>query len=92
MTGVVGGLVALAAVLALFLVLTVRPHARRLGRAVDALRTDVVVRLDRLGALRRARPARSATPIPSPGPPSAGAGPPSTIGGRGRHRRVDPRP
>jgi hypothetical protein len=67
MIGVVGALVALAALLALVLVLIVRPHARRLARTVADLRADTVVRLDRLRAIRRARPGRSrphdATPV-----------------------------
>jgi hypothetical protein len=58
MTGVVGALVALAVVLALVLVLGVRPHVRRLGRSVAALRTDTAVRLARLRALRAAAPRR----------------------------------
>ena len=40
MTGVVGALVALAVVVALVLVLAVRPHVRRLARSVAVLRAD----------------------------------------------------
>jgi hypothetical protein len=58
MTGVVGALVALAVVLALVLVLGVRPHVRRLGRSVATLRTDTAARLARLRALRAAAPRR----------------------------------
>ena len=58
MTGVVGALVALAVVMALVLVLGVRPHVRRLGRSVAALRTDTTARLARLRALRAAAPRR----------------------------------
>jgi hypothetical protein len=50
--GLIGALVALAAVLALVLVLAVRPPARRLARAAAAWRTDVDARVDRLRALR----------------------------------------
>jgi hypothetical protein len=56
MTGVVGALVALAVVVALVLVLTVRPHVRRLTRSVAALRADVAARVARLRAIRAARP------------------------------------
>jgi hypothetical protein len=56
MTGVVGALVALAVVVALVLVLAVRPHVRRLARSVAVLRTDTATRLDRLRAIRAARP------------------------------------
>jgi hypothetical protein len=52
MTGVVGALVALAVVVALVLVLGVRPHVRRLTRSVAALRADVAARLGRLRAIR----------------------------------------
>jgi hypothetical protein len=58
-TGVIGALLALAALLALVLVLAVRPHARRLARAAADLRADTAVRLDRLRTIRRARPGRS---------------------------------
>jgi hypothetical protein len=58
MTGVVGALVALAVVVALVLVLAVRPHVRRLARSVAVLRTDTATRLDRLRAIRAARPHR----------------------------------
>jgi hypothetical protein len=71
----------LAVLIALVLGLTVRPHARQAARAAQALRTDLARRLDRLAALRAARRA-----------PSATAGATSTIGGRGRHRRVDTSP
>jgi len=85
MTGVVGALVALAAVLALLLVLAVRPPARRLARAGAALRSDVVTGLGRLRALREARPVlRGRRAVPS-----AEAEPTSSIGGRAGHRRVD---
>ena len=58
MTGVVGALVALAVVVALVLVLGVRPHVRRLSRSVAALRTDTAARRARLRALRAAAPRR----------------------------------
>ena len=67
------------------LVLAVRPPARRLARAAAALRGDLDTRL---GAAAR--------PAPTPGPradphrtatPSARQRRPSSIGGRGRHRR-----
>jgi hypothetical protein len=58
-TGVIGALLALAALLALVLVLAVRPHTRRLARAAADLRADTAVRLDRLRTIRRARPGRS---------------------------------
>jgi hypothetical protein len=104
MTGLVGALVVLAAVLALMLVLAVRPHARRLDRAAAALRADTDAGLARLRALRPARrtasPATTApaiTPLLPAGAasvrsPSAAADPTSTFGGRGRHRRVDGQP
>jgi hypothetical protein len=79
--GVVGAVVMFAVVLAIVLVLAVRPPARRFARAAAALRVDVDVALDRLRALRRTRPRRS--------PPSGAAVPPSSIGGRARHRRPD---
>jgi hypothetical protein len=82
--GWVGALVTLAAVLAIVLVLAVRPPARRFARAAAALRGDVDVRVGRLRDLRRDRPRR--------GTPSGAAGPPSSIGGRGRHRRSDAAP
>lgn len=98
MIGVTGALVALAVVLGIVLVLAVRPAARRLTRAAAALRGDVGTRLDRLRALRRARPSRSAGGVPAvpnapisgvaAGTPSGTAAWPSTIGGRGRHRRA----
>jgi hypothetical protein len=58
MTGVVGALVALAVVVALVLVLGVRPHVQRLGRSVAALRADTAARLARLRALRAESPRR----------------------------------
>ena len=58
MTGVVGALVALAVVVALLLVLGVRPHVRRLSRSVAALRADTAARLARLRALRAEAPRR----------------------------------
>ena len=58
MTGVVGALVALAVVVALVLVLGVRPHVRRLSRSVAALRADTAARLARLRALRAEAPRR----------------------------------
>ena len=58
MTGVVGALVALAVVVALVLVLGVRPHVRRLSRSVAALREDTAARLARLRALRAEAPRR----------------------------------
>ena len=83
MIGWVGALVALAVVLAIVLVLAVRPPARRLARAAAALRGDLDTQLGLLRALRRARPRRT-----RPGEaPSGAAGRPSSIGGRGRHRR-----
>jgi hypothetical protein len=81
MIGVTGALVVLAVLIALVLVLAVRPHARRAARAALALRADLAVRLDRLAVLRAARR-----------PPSATAGGTPIIGGRGRHRRVDTSP
>ncbi len=56
MIGLIGALVALAAVLAIVLVLAVRPPARRLARAAAAWRADVDAGTERLRALRRARP------------------------------------
>ena len=56
MTGVVGALVALAVVVALVLVLAVRPHVRRLARSVAVLRADTAAGCDRLRAIRAARP------------------------------------
>jgi hypothetical protein len=58
MTGVIGALVALGVVVALVLVLGVRPHVRRFTRSVTAARADVAVRLGRLRAIRAARPHR----------------------------------
>ena len=84
MTGVVGALVALAVVVALVLVLAVRPHVRRLTRSVAALREETAVAVGRLRAIRadRLRP-RS---------PQASAAGTSPIGGPGRHRRADAAP
>ena len=56
MTGVVGALVALAVLVALVLVLAVRPHVRRLARSATALRADTDLGLARLRALRAASP------------------------------------
>ena len=56
MTGVVGALVALAVVVALVLVLAVRPHVRRLARSVAVLRADTAAGIARLRAIRAARP------------------------------------
>jgi alkylhydroperoxidase/carboxymuconolactone decarboxylase family protein YurZ len=81
MTGVIGALVVLAVLLAMVLVLVVRPHARRAARAAGALRADLAVRLDRLAVVRSTRRA-----------PSATAGATSIIGGHGRHRRLDTSP
>ena len=84
MIGVVGALVALAVLAALVLVLAVRPAVRRLDRAAAGLRSDLSARLAALDALRPSgRHGRS----PSPAVPA-----PSTIGGGGRHRRVEPAP
>jgi hypothetical protein len=79
MTGVVGALVALAVVVALVLVLAVRPHVRRLARSVAVLRTDTATRLDRLRAIRAERPQSTADGT-------------SSIGGRGHHRPVETAP
>jgi hypothetical protein len=81
MTGVVGALVALAVLLALVLVLMVRPHAQRLARTAAEVRADTEAALDRL---RAARPARRA--------PSATVRRPSSFGDRGRHRRTGREP
>ena len=83
MTGVVGALVALAVVVALVLVLAVRPHVRRLARSVAVLRADTGTKIDRLRAIRAARPHRL--------PPPAADGT-SSIGGRGHHRPVETAP
>ena len=82
MTGVVGALVALAVVVALVLVLAVRPHVRRLARSVAVLRADTATRLDRLRAIRARTHHR---------PPRAAVGT-SSIGGRGHHRPVETAP
>jgi hypothetical protein len=81
-TGVVGALVALAVVVALVLVLAVRPHVRRLTRSVAAFRADTTTGLAQLRAIRAGRQRH----------PQPAAGEPSPIGGRGRHRRVDTAP
>jgi hypothetical protein len=62
MTGVVGALVALAVVVALVLVLGVRPHVRRLTRSVAALRIDTAARIARLRAIRAERGRPPASP------------------------------
>ena len=85
MTGVVGALVALAVVVALVLVLAVRPHVRRLARSVAVLRADTTARLDRLRAIRAERTSLLTGP-----PPAAGGT--SSIGGRGHHRPVETAP
>jgi hypothetical protein len=64
MTGVVGALVALAVVVALLLVLGVRPHVRRLSRSVAVLRADIAARLTRLRAIRAEAPRRRRRPLP----------------------------
>src|SRR4051794_41896881 len=84
MTGVVGALVALAVVVALVLVLAVRPHVRRLTRSVATLRADTTAAVERLQTIRSARSR-------TPGPPRA-AGEPSPIGGPGPHRPADAAP
>ena len=84
MTGVVGALVALAVVVALVLVLAVRPHVRRLTRSVATFRADTTAGLAQLRAIRAARP--------YPRSPQASAEAPSSIGGSGRHRRVETAP
>lgn len=78
MTGVVGALVALAVVMALVLVLAVRPHVRRLARGMEVLRADTGTRLDRLRMIRAER--RTV---------AAGT---SSVGGRGHHRQVQTAP
>lgn len=85
MTGVVGALVALAVVVALLLVLAVRPHVRRLARSVAVLRADTAAGIARLRAIRAARPRVRR------GPPPAAVGT-SSIGGHGRHRPVETAP
>ena len=108
MTGVVGALVALAVVVALVLVLAVRPHVRRLTRSVATLRADTTAAVERLQTIRARRPApppgvgdrgtdetgfRSDGSPRSPTPvPPRAAGEPSPIGGPGRHRRADAAP
>jgi hypothetical protein len=59
MTGVVGALVALAVVVALVLVLAVRPHVRRLTRSVAVFRADTTAGLAQLRAIRARRPPRA---------------------------------
>jgi len=97
MIGLVGALVAFAVVLAIVLVLAVRPPARRFTRVAAAARADLTVRLDRLRALRRGRGAGVVVEAPSAEvpvltAPSGVATSPSPIGGHGRHRRVDGAP
>ena len=97
MIGLVGALVAFAVVLAIVLVLAVRPPARRFTRVAAAARADLTVRLDRLRALRRGRGAGVVVEAPSAEvpvltAPSGVAASPSPIGGHGRHRRVDGAP
>ena len=95
MTGVIGALVAFAVVMAIVLVLAVRPAARRLTRVATAARADLAVRLDRLRALRRPHAMVVEAPslgVPVLAAPSGAAASPSPIGGRGRHRRVDGSP
>lgn len=79
MTGVVGALVALAVVVALLLVLAVRPHVRRLARSVAVLRADTAAGIARLRAIRAARPQTTAVGT-------------SSIGGHGRHRPEETAP
>ena len=100
MIGVIGALVAFAVVLAIVVVLAVRPPVRRVARAAGLWRGDLAVRVARLAALRRDRPAPapvSTAPVLTPLVPAQVAPPgaavwPSSIGGRGRHRRVDGAP
>ena len=62
MTGVVGALVALAVVVALVLVLAVRPHVRRLARSMAVLRADTAAEARPApGDPRRLRPGSSPT-------------------------------
>ena len=88
MTGVVGALVALAVVVALVLVLGVRPHVRRLTRSVAALRADTAARLARLRAIARRGSTSTLTPA---GPPFAAVRT-SPIGGHGPPPRMEARP
>jgi len=91
MTGVVGALVALAVVVALVLVLTVRPHLRRFSRSAAALRTDVAAGLARLRAIRAERAATTSLATTSPATTSFPQGvvvATSPIGGHGPHPRV----
>jgi hypothetical protein len=98
MTGLIGALVAFAVVLAIVLVLAVRPAARRFTRVAAAVRDDLTVQVDRLRALRHARRARAvvvespSAEVPVLAAPSGAAASPSPIGGHGRHRRVDGAP
>jgi hypothetical protein len=108
MTGVVGALVALAVVVALVLVLAVRPHVRRLTRSVTVFRADTTAGLAQLRAIRARRPPRApevrdrgtdeagfrldGSPRSLTPGPSPAAGTPSPIGGPGRHRRADAAP
>jgi hypothetical protein len=107
-TGVVGALVALAVVVALVLVLAVRPHVRRLARSVAALRTDTAAGLGQLRTIRADRPhpfpevrdrgtrhewfRKGSGPRSRTPGPQASAGAPSSIGGSGRHRRAETAP
>jgi len=91
MTGVVGALVALAVVVALVLVLTVRPHLRRFSRSAAALRTDVAAGLVRLRAIRAERAMTTSPATTSPATTSFPQGAvvaTSPIGGHGPHPRV----
>ena len=91
MTGVVGALVALAVVVALVLVLAVRPHLRRFTRSAAALRTDVDAGLVRLRAIRAERAMSTNPATTSPATTSFPQGAvvaTSPIGGHGPHPRV----
>ena len=88
MTGVIGALVALAVVVALVLVLAVRPHVRRLTRSVATLRADTAARLGRLKAIRAEAPRRRQRRAV---PPDAAVRT-SPIGGYGPALRVAARP
>jgi hypothetical protein len=81
MTGVIGALVAFAVVLAIVLALAVRPAVRRLAHTAAAVRADLTVRLDRVAALRRVRPARARAVVVSVVvDPAAGSAPSDTAG------------
>ena len=86
MTGVVGALVAFAALMALVLVLVVRPHARRLAHAAAVLRADTAVGLDRLRAERGARKSPASAPHAAPSSPVSAADRPARTGDRALHR------